>query len=428
MAILKSARMFYGEYPEVSHMTSNTTLNSPCVALAMLSLAFWSNAEPRVFASGDHATGTRTRMVVCSGKVDDHAVVYLVDTGASGSAVDERILHSLKIAPVRSRSGITPSGAITVREYAPVRMEFGGLPPKSVQPVGLDFSRIAAAPLIPFNAIAGLDVLSDHVLVVSNGIVSLRTTAPLQLDVQQEFRTGPDAVDTTMIPVSVPRLNLSQISIDTGESEACRLEKQHVAILRKNRLVLPGPEIHVANLKGAKRIQCLILREMTLGGVTFRNVPLIEANDNAIGLGILRHLELVLDFPHHRIVVSKAHRDTVDYFPQDASGVRVAFDQTGLLRVTSVLSNSSASNLGIHVGDEVLQLQDKRSAELPIREIDEILAQDGRTIPVRLRREGEEFEIQLPLKLPFQYPPNWESIDKDTEGFERFLKEQESMP
>lgn len=86
------------------------------------------------------------------------------------------------------------------------------------------------------------------------------------------------------------------------------------------------------------------------------------------------------------------------------------FDVENVLKVFAVRPDSSAQNASVQAGDVIVQLDGKNPVELSIYDIYNILARNGKTISVTLRRGRGEHRIDLPLRLPFEYPPNWAAL------------------
>lgn len=79
----------------------------------------------------------------------------LIDTGASFTAVDERVLRQLALVPVGSQPVSTPSGQ-SVRALYPCKITFPGTP----------------IPSLPFNAIIGCDLTGfGHVALIGRDLL-----------------------------------------------------------------------------------------------------------------------------------------------------------------------------------------------------------------------------------------------------------------
>ena len=106
-----------------------------------------------------------------------------------------------------------------------------------------------------------------------------------------------------------------------------------------------------------------------------------------------------------------------------ASGMAVVFVSTTQLKVIKIRPESPATLAGVEAGDEIVELQGQRPADLSLFQVQELLAQDGKIIKVVLDRNGDRLEKNLHLKRPFLYPPVWETTDEDSGEFEKFLEQ-----
>jgi len=360
--------------------------------------------------------------------VNEKPVLLLLDSGAVRCGLDEDFRKAMGIKVLSEFTVAVPSGTVSIPLCESVDLTIDRYPVRSVEPAQLPRQMFGGSGR-RIDGIVGLDVLSSHVLVITSGSVSIRDSVPSRFDVIQRFDlrhvdSRVPAVPT--VPVLIPTLEGQQIKIDTGSNECIRLEETIIASLRGNQQIVSGLSYFSSDAKGTASGTGYILREMIVGGVRFRNVPVSAAHDNAIGLEVLRHLNLALDFPKGRILVGKPPQEMVDYFPQNGSGMGTRFDADDNLRVLAVRPSGAAELAGIEVGDIVVVLGNKKPVELSIYDVNDILAQNGRTIPVKLRRDNTDFTVNLPLKLPFEYPPNWALLDKGQKAFDQFLREQDN--
>ena len=88
----------------------------------------------------------------------------------------------------------------------------------------------------------------------------------------------------------------------------------------------------------------------------------------------------------------------------------------------SVEDESPGAVGGVKNGDEVLRIDGQIPSALTRDVLKEILAQEGKTIHLSLRRENEVKEVDILLKRRFQYPPKWRSSTVDDVGFSESLK------
>ncbi|MFO0978165.1 MAG: hypothetical protein U0996_17290 [Planctomycetaceae bacterium] len=62
---------------------------------------------------------------------------------------------------------------------------------------------------------------------------------------------------------------------------------------------LGGSTVDAAGVR--RTIEAYCLRRLEIGGITFVNVPVGTSLRNAIGMPILRHFDMTVDLPGHRL-------------------------------------------------------------------------------------------------------------------------------
>ena len=273
-----------------------------------------------------------------------------------------------------------------------------------------------------------MDVLNRHTVLISRGIVSLRERVPAEFPVVETFATGDRVEDRADLPVSMSEFGVREFRVDTGMTDACQFNDRLVKDMLHRGALVRGSTAKVTDIRGAQIIDRFVLRELTVAGVKCRNVPVSTGQYNAIGLELLRHMNLALDFPRRQILIGKPPQDVVDRFAINASGMAVGFDSAEALKVLAIRPDSSAETAGVQAGDVIVQLDGRNPAELSIYDIHDILARDSKTISVVFCRGQDEHYIELPLQLPFEYPPNWAALDARQKDFEKFLEKLESDP
>jgi C-terminal processing protease CtpA/Prc len=138
---------------------------------------------------------------------------------------------------------------------------------------------------------------------------------------------------------------------------------------------------------------------------------------------LLRRLNLAIDFPNNQIWQKKTPNAGLSIFPVNASGMAVVFVSPTQLKINKIRPQSPATLAEVEAGDEIVELQGKRPGDLSLFQVQELLAQDGKTIQVVFDKNGQRLVKDLRLKRPFLYPPVWEPKDEDSGEFEKFLEQ-----
>lgn len=366
----------------------------------------------------------KSRLHIIRADVNGVAGNFVVDTGAGRSVLDERLAKRLGISLAGSVIGKTPNGNVRLKEFDFVEVKLGNGLVKSIRPTGTDLSSFESVTAESFDGILGVDVLAEGVLAIQGREVQVCKDVPVNFEFHEVLESKSEIADLAKLPIQISKSVKMEWQIDTGKRSCCRLKPELIALLESQLLVSKGTYTPITDLSGKRALKGHILKEVTIAGVRFRNVPVTPANDNAIGLGLLNHLNLVLDFPNRRILIGTPPKAEVDRFPLNASGMAVGFDKSGDLKILEIRPESVAAVAGIQVGEAITLLDNRNPADLSIDIVDEILARNGATISVRVGREGTSRIIELPLSLPIEYPPDWEAMEKDAAAFDEFLRDQ----
>ena len=172
----------------------------------------------------------------------------------------------------------------------------------------------------------------------------------------------------------------------------------------------------------------LIIRELHVCGTIFSNVPAVIGTLDFVGFGILRRMQLTLDFPNNRVIVPDPPQAGCDWFPIDASGIRIVRSEDRSIVIRRLVPQSNGENAGLHVGDKVLSVDGTQVEDLVCTEIRENLSHAGKTVVLEIERDGQRQKISVPLTHPFQYPPKWpprKAPTQDQLDFQKFLEEQD---
>ncbi|MCA9058295.1 MAG: aspartyl protease family protein [Planctomycetaceae bacterium] len=375
-------------------------------------------------ASDDRPCRNVIERMTIPAQINHRPVRLIIDTGSDQCGLDTDILDSMGIKVTGQHSLITPSRVITsaVRELVDLQLE--GRKTHRTAIVDLNVAVFRSYGLFQFDGLLGTNILSHYVVTLTDGNIALHDAIPAEIDVHDLQSTEPMENARPVLPVVFPGVGEYRLRLDTGANHTCRVRRDVFDALDRNGKVTRGLRSKAADASGSSSDQTWILRELEVAGVRFQNVPLTIARDNALGMELLSHLQLTIDFPQQRILIGRPHHEVVERFPMNSSGIALAFFANDELKVIAVRTESAAGSAGIQTGDIVTQLNDNEPSSLSIDEVDEILSRTGRTISIRLRRESAEFTAELPLRLPFEYPPDWDEIGRRNQDFEDFLKAQ----
>jgi predicted aspartyl protease len=355
----------------------------------------------------------------------DHRLSSLIDTGADRTAIHVSVLREQNVAQIGTIELQTPDGTVAVEEYEKLEIRSAGGTSRSLRPIGMDVKGTLPGFYLPFDNVLGFDYLQHQIVTVSDGRVRIHSELPAVFGSPEFLVQRQSAKDVLNLDVEIPGLPSGRIRIDTGATGELRVNRIFLQRLQAQHLCVEVASEFSFTASGRTRVKVYILREIRIAGVHFRNVPITVAENNAIELGILRHLNLALDFPNKCICIGKLAKSEISRFPINASGMAAAFNEKERLMVRALRPDSPATTVGIEVGDEVLMIEGTDIERLSIDDVEALFAQDGKTIEIQLRRGMQVRTVNLALKLPFEYPPNWEAMDAKVEGFEKFLEAEE---
>lgn len=362
------------------------------------------------------------------GSINGQQAAVLIDTGAACSSIVPRLIQHLDLHVVKQRKLVAPSGVLLVPVYETVGMGVDGVGAFEVQPVAVSLDALKTVGLVSCDAIAGMDVLNNLIVVIQGRRVSVTKALPKEFTSILVVTASTGGSGYARIPVMIAGIEEGGFLVDSGMSDSVQItERLAVGLVKSKRAVGCG-ETKFADAAGVHSSKRFVIREMDVGGVTFRDVPATVGSTNSIGQEVLQHLSLVLDFPKRQILIGKPPHDVVDTFPMNASGMHLAFDENIALNVVAVRPESPAAEAKVEVGDIVVSLDGKQPVDLSIDEVQEILARNGQTIGITFRRGDELRTVDLPLKLAFDYPPDWAAMDAEQRAFEKFLEESEAKP
>ena len=174
---------------------------------------------------------------------------------------------------------------------------------------------------------------------------------------------------------------------------------------------------------GAIEVQTHFVQSVKLGGFEFQDVQVGEADLEMIGCDLFQAFDMVLDLSHDKIWLNAHEKDWPVRVPPDASGLVMTYYDANLLKVVRMQPDSPAIHCGLQEGDQVLTFDGKLPKDLSMLEIRKRLTQAGTTIALKILRENEELQIDLPLSYSFEYPPKWPEVKSDADAFFKSLQD-----
>jgi S1-C subfamily serine protease len=155
-----------------------------------------------------------------------------------------------------------------------------------------------------------------------------------------------------------------------------------------------------ADISGeAEELQSVRIKRMKLGSHAMIDVPMSIGTGNSLSslaLGFLSRFNITFDFPNRAIYLKK-NKNFDRPYRSISGGIAFARDDAGVV-VDGVREGSPAAAAGITIKDIVLKVGDQDASGARLFNLYDEFAIPGRTVHVRLLRDGEIIEADV--KLP----------------------------
>ena len=398
-----------------------------CVAWIALSLTFWlpvGQIQADELAREAEESFYRTGAIIVSGQIEGQDVFCIADTGATLNFVmtgpELRLPASTAIA---TKSIQTSSGVEQMVIYENVHMGIDGYPAIASPAVQHDGSLVRQALGRNIGGWLGFDVLRHFTLAVENGRPTFTADACTPPANSKTWRIGLNHGHCPVVPVLLPLVGTRDLMLDTGCTECIGIKEQLADAMVKSGDARVVGTTKILDVSGINSASVLVIRELQIFGIQFRNVPAEISEFNVVGLGLLRHVDFVADFPSQTAWVTRVPEHQLEIFPMDASGLRVVWDTRGFCRVRRIEENTTAVGSGIQIDDEIMEISGKQASDLSYWQIRELLSEADTTVHLALKRDGKPIEVDLPLRRDFVYPPIWKSRTVEAEDFFNSLNE-----
>jgi len=345
----------------------------------------------------------------------------ILDTGSSVTVAAPTLSRRLGDTNSKLLRARLPSSVKAVKAFENVEVGFEGFPTIRTTVVELDLESMQAIVGKEITCAIGMDLLASRVLVFDG-------VEPVFLKSQPETTNGYKRVPLNfrvscpILPVTLPVVGNRDFKVDTGNNGCLDIERKLADFLVRSGQAVEAGRIEKAEGSGIHEDRAIIIKEIQFLGARFENVLAMVSEVNQLGIPLLSRFKLAFDFPNKCCFIGDLTKVDTSPFPVNASGLRIVFRSTTSLAVLSVEDESPGAVGGVKNGDEVLRIDGQIPSALTRDVLKEILAQEGKTIHLSLRRENEVKEVDILLKRRFQYPPKWRSSTVDDVGFSESLK------
>ncbi len=347
--------------------------------------------------------------------VNGRSLWMIVDTGAGASVLfgspEDTEWSGVKFKEIIAK---TPTGPVSVFQFEDAALVVPGRPERRASIVLARNNVLATAVLTKIDGVLGVNYFNQDVLIldlarghVEFGSQSSETPDHVRVKLRQ-FGTA------LKMPINVGLPWSPLVTIDTGAHNALTLDTRTCEELKKAGLVVDLPSSLTTTLAGNSQTKRYVLKECEIAGQRFSNVPLTESPTTAtIGNRLLARFQVELDFPN-RIAWFRKSDTPADklHFAPDASGLRVQLGGPDFKKfvVHSVADQSAASDAGFKAGDELIRINSESIQSISLLELQSRLRASGSTIKIELEREGRQLSVDLKLRWPIKYPPDWAAL------------------
>lgn len=375
------------------------------------------------FKSSTEPGYQHTHLLITDGEIQGFKTRCVLDTGATTSLVDASLTARFAGRQPQELNVQLTSAEKTLAAYDEISVAYANLAPKQTKVVVIDLTAARYIVGQEVNAIIGMDLLGSRVLLLGGAEPRFVDSLP---DSTKGYSQFPLLIRSSraVLPLELPVVGTRDFIIDTGSNGCLSIDTKLAEILIRSGHVIEREHTVKVDATGFCVDRKLIVKEITLLGVRFENVPASVAEMNLIGMPLLMRFDLALDFPKQRYFLGDTSKvDTIPYLP-DASGLGLTFLSASSLEVRHVAPDSAAEAAGLRVQDEVLAINGCLPSELTRDRLFEILSHDGKVVRLQVRRGDESIGVELLLKRKFEYPPQWPDSESDSTEFFESLNQQ----
>ena len=389
---------------------------------ALLAFAFLCSSCERAFADELPAKTQnsfwRTGVVVAAGNIENESILCILDTGASATVLHKDYQQVLPVTAKGKEEDILTFSATERRvAYENIEVSIGAYGKQKSRAYVFDLSNVQEVTGLQVGAIVGADYLRNLAFVMQDGMPRFTNSPIAPVTEVPIWPVAGSKIQIPEIPLEYPVLGLRNAGFDTGLSEHLAISQEFADLLLRSGDAKFLTKTKHLDASGVQTKSVIAIRELKVMGVQFRNVPAEVGKLNHVGMGLLRHINFIVDFKKSIAYPSSNAQDGRDTFPVDASGIRFVWDDRGYYRIRRIEDGSPAVEADLKLDDELVTISNIHASTLSHWQIREMLAVADTTVEMKVKRKGNLVNVKLPLQRSFQYPPAWNSRSTDGEDF-----------
>lgn len=323
--------------------------------------------------------------------------LFAVDTGASTLVYDESMRLNLG-APQETVKANTLTAKKTVELFAAPPATLGSLDMQTETPVAcIDFSELRAETGHDIEGLIGMAFLHQFIvhLDFEAGKLSFLHEVPSDAGERKHFvwKAG-----TPRIRCQVQDGDAQYFTIDTGFIGEVCIGSTLFETLSKQGLVTKAGSNSVTGASGRVKVEDGYLAGLSLGSMKMAQVPVMQLptdHSHLLGSKIWSRFTVTFDFPN-MVVYLKPNRDFHRPFEDDIDGMTF-IRRDGLTVVRSLGSSGASAKAGIQRDDRLLEIDELDATTTRLFTLRQKLSVPGATVPVKLERGEEVFDVKLRL-------------------------------
>ncbi len=339
--------------------------------------------------------------------------VVLIDTGFEGVAVRSAdFQQKLKESDYRESRKMLTDGYDTkaISSWSGVPLSLSNTPSQAVDVVSMDLSVFDKQMGSRLTFVVGEPTIRSFVLSIDRNVSNVRLTRTVDAGRYREWvPITRNARNQPLIPVTIPVIGTRELLLDTGSNGTISLTASRLSALKRMGVAIElNDDVEFTTGTGRQTSRRFVLRQIQFGALILHDVSIIVAPTEKIGMGILRYLDVAIDFPNHKLHYSMPTASAMPHrVPPSAAGIEHFFDGMGNLKVIRVKQHSAAADAKLLAEDLITHINEKRIRDLTIWQIRDTFCQAGETVQLTIQRNQQTFDVDLHLRHPFPYPPEW---------------------
>jgi predicted aspartyl protease len=342
------------------------------------------------------------RRLIVTGRINGVPAKILLDSGVGGLVLNKDLAATFRLRHIGNVTGVGVTGLVQGQLVEGVAISFDNLTINTPNAELYDMAPFAGVLNEPIAALLGRDLFGLLIVDMDFAKVRIAFRDPnvmLSLPGGAEIPLQQDKSGLRSLPVSIENRPPIQATLDFGSDRALNISPAYVSdqnLLRNKR----SSTALSAGAAGIEVGQVAMLSKVSIGNTVFHDVPIeipnrwAFENQAIVGMPIIRRMRMVIDFPHNRITVMPNAPVFSQPFRKDRSGLG-ARRLTDRLQIMHVAAGSPADASGLHEGDEIIAINDKKLDAAYFKKYPRIGSQPAGTVVYLTLSNHEKIKLTL---------------------------------